>query len=210
MDETSSATSADVDLTVICIATPSDNANFARSKISCPPRNMPGTNKKRRKTISFNKYQKDIELWKAAKSEKNRFCAYPMIDWISLNNFHSKIGNIKQMKRSVEENGTEMLFRISCSWSSTCLYTWQKTSLAHRIDNCKHEHKQHCDIRYPTYAALSLNITVDVRNLCRLLFLSLTFYQMKKFIETRHMSYELNVFEGNVNNRNTLYMYHIP
>lgn len=36
--------------------------------------------------------------------------------------------------------------------------------------NVQNKLKQHSDIRYPTYAALSLNITFDIRNLCRLSF----------------------------------------
>lgn len=40
-DDTSSATSGLVDLTVNCIATPSDRANLARSNISCPPLKVP-------------------------------------------------------------------------------------------------------------------------------------------------------------------------
>lgn len=52
-DETSSATSGLVDLTVNCIATPSDKTNFARNRISNPPRKQPGNKYKFRFCNSF-------------------------------------------------------------------------------------------------------------------------------------------------------------
>lgn len=52
VDVTNSAISGFVERTVSCIVTPSDNANFARSRISKLPRNTP-ENKKNTKLRLF-------------------------------------------------------------------------------------------------------------------------------------------------------------
>lgn len=53
---TISATSGWVDRTVNCIVTPSASANFERTKISAPPRNIPEKIIKANKEIKINSW----------------------------------------------------------------------------------------------------------------------------------------------------------
>lgn len=72
-DDTSSATSGLVDLTVNCIATPSDRANLARSNISCPPLKVPvkHTHRKREKNWKVGRYLSPILLNSKKKCKKS-------------------------------------------------------------------------------------------------------------------------------------------